>query len=90
MPLGLAAVVPWRLVFAVVILVTLVYLALADWLYMARLAGYICIAETPEALLKPPPAPPPTQPMIAGPPLQITIDRDEPILSDIPNLAVET
>ncbi len=29
----------------------------ADWLYMARLAGYVCIAETPEALLRPlPPA----------------------------------
>jgi hypothetical protein len=85
-PLGLAGVLPWRLVVAGVMLVTLTYLALADWLYMARLAGYVCIAETPAALLVPlPPAPLPVPP-----PVQTTIDRDEPILSDVPNLAVET
>jgi hypothetical protein len=91
MPLGFAGVVPWRLVVAVMILVTVVYLALADWLYMARLAGYVCIAETPQALLVPlPPAPLPVPPPIAAPPVRTTIDRDEPILSDLPNLAVET
>jgi hypothetical protein len=68
--------------------VTLAYFVVADWLYMARLAGYVCIAETPEALLKPlPPAPPMPKP---GPPLQTTIDRDELILSDLPSLSVET
>jgi hypothetical protein len=87
MPLGFAGVVPWRLVVAVMILVTVAYFALADWLYMARLAGYVCIAETPQALLVPlPPAPPPKP----APPVETTIDRDEPILSDLPNLAVET
>jgi len=91
MPLGFASVIPWRLVFAVVIVLTLAYLAVADWLYMARLAGYVCIAETPEALLKPlPPAPLSIPPPVAGPPVQTTIDRDEPILSDIPNSAVQT
>lgn len=91
MPLGFAGVVPWRLVVAVMILVTVAYFALADWLYMARLAGYVCIAETPEALLAPlPPAPQPLPPPIAAPPVRTTIDRDEPILSDLPNLAVET
>src|SRR5579859_1498131 len=94
-PMGFAAVVPWRLVVAVMILITVTYFALADWLYMARLAGYVCIAETPEALLKtPPPTPPPAaprrMPVAPGPPLQTTIDRDERILSDIPNLAIET
>jgi hypothetical protein len=90
MPLGLARIVPWRLVTAAIIVLTLVYLAVADWLYMARLAGYVCIAETPEALLKPlPPIPlPPT--VTLGSPLQTTIDRDEPILSDLPNLVAET
>jgi class 3 adenylate cyclase len=91
-PLGFAGVVPWRLVVLVVMLVTLAYFALADWLYMARLAGYVCIAEMPEAVWAPPLPAPPT---IAGPPVQATlvqttIDRDEPILSDLPNLAVET
>lgn len=96
MPLGLAGFLPWRLVVAAVILVTLAYFAVADWLYMARLAGYVCIAEMPEALLAPPPAapqlgPPPVAALPAQTtPLRTTIDRDEPILSDLPNLAVET
>lgn len=86
MPLGLMPVVPWRLAVLAMLLVTLVYFALADWLYMARLAGYVCITETPEALLAPlPPILPPPPPA----PLQTTIDRDELILSDLPNLAVE-
>jgi hypothetical protein len=85
MPLGFVAIVPWRLVAAVVILVTLAYFALADWIYMARLAGYVCIAETPQALLLHlPPQPRPE------PPVRTSIDRDELILSDLPNLAVET
>ena len=55
MPLGFAGVVPWRLVVLAVLLVTLAYFALADCLYMARLAGYVCIAEMPEAVLAPAP-----------------------------------
>ena len=87
MPVGFAGVVPWRLVFALLILVTLAYFAFVDWLYMARLAGYVCIAEMPEAVLAAlPPAPSP----MPGPPIQTTIDRDELILSDLPNLALET
>ncbi len=94
MPMGFAAVVPWRLVVTAMMLVTLAYFVLADWLYMARLAGYVCIVEMPEALLAPlPPQPAPPdegQRLISGPSIQTTIDRDEPILSDVPNLAVET
>lgn len=95
MPLGFAAIVPWRLVVLGMIVVTLVYFALADWLYMARLAGYVCIVETPEALLAPPPPRPPIrpaggEPIALSPGVQTTIDRDEPILSDMPNLGVET
>jgi len=92
MPLGLARSVPWRLVTAAIIVLTLIYLAVADWLYMARLAGYVYIAETPEAPLKSPlPAPAPTHGMPVMPvPVQSTIDRDEPILSDLPNLVAET
>jgi hypothetical protein len=87
MPLGLIPLVPWRLALAAMILVTLAYFAIADWLYMARLAGYVCIIETPEALLNPLPPPPPMAPAV---PLQTSIDRDELILSDLPNLAIET
>ena|ERR1700722_4348254 len=83
LPLSFAQIVPARVVLAAVILLTVAYFAVADWLYIARLAGYVCIAEMPEALLAPiAPAPMPA--------LRTTIDRDEPILSDLPDLAVET
>ena len=94
-PLSLLAVLPGRLVIACMIFISLAYFAIADWLYTARLAGYVCILETPEALLAPPPLPPvpapPPRAVLAPPtPAQTAIDRDEPILSDLPNLAVET
>jgi hypothetical protein len=81
MPLGLLALVSWRLAIAITILGTLAYFALADWLYVARMAGYVCIIETPAERLSAPDA---------TPPLQTTIDRNEPILSDLPNLITET
>ena len=77
-PLALAGMLPWRLIALAVVLVTLVYLAVADWLYTARLAGFVCIAEIPDALLIPPPPLP--SPTIPAP----TVDRDELILSDVP------
>jgi hypothetical protein len=77
-PLALAGMLPWRLVALGVILVTLTYLAVADWLYTARLAGFVGIAEIPDALLVPPP--PLSPPVIPA----ATIDRDELILSDVP------
>ena len=81
-PLGFAGVVPWRLVVAADSLVTLAYFAVVDWLYMARLAGYVFVVEAPQALLAPSaPVPPPKH----GPPLQTTIDRHELILSDVPS-----
>jgi len=93
MPLGFAGVLPWRLVVLGVMFVTVAYFAVADWLYMVRLAGYVCIAETPEVLLKGAPLEPiaPTGGLQAtpSPPIQTTIDRDEPILSDVPNFPVE-
>lgn len=90
-PLGLAGVLPWRLVVFAIVVVTLAYFAVADWIYTARLAGYVMIVETPEELMKPvPPVMPRVMPAPPGPPLQTTIDRDEPILSDVPNLITET
>ena len=98
MPLGMLGAVPWRVVLLGVTLVTVIYFAFADWLYMARLAGYVFIAEAPEALFRPVVARPPVvAPILPTPPpvavvlpLQTTIDRDETILSDIPNPPVET
>jgi hypothetical protein len=84
MPLSFAQIVPARVVLAVVILITVAYFAVADWLYMARLAGYVCIAEMPEELLAPiAPVPSPAPPYT-------TIDRDETILSDVPNIHLGT
>ena len=94
-PLAFIQVVPARLVIAVMIEMTMAYFAIVDWLYVARLAGYVCIAEMPEALLAPvPPAPLPTPPAqgqcFAPPQIQTSIDRDEPILSDVPSPAAST
>ena len=80
MPLGLAGLLPWRLVALAVLLVTLAYFAVADWLYTARLAGYVCIVEIPDALLG---AAPPVITLLPVP--TATIDRDELILSDMPH-----
>lgn len=85
MPLGFIPLVPWRLAVLAMVFITLVYFALADWLYMARLAGYVCITEMTDEMFAPLPPPIPVAPM----PLQTTIDRDELILSDVPNLIVE-
>ena len=87
MPLSTAGILPWRLVLLAVFILTLIYFAIADWLYMARLAGYVCIAEMPEALWMPLPMPLPPP---SGPPVQTAIDRDEPILSDVPGLVGQT
>jgi hypothetical protein len=67
--------------------VTLAYFAVVDCLYIARLAGYLFIAEMPEALVEA--ASFPASPLQTSPP-QAPMDRDELILSDIPNLAAET
>ncbi|MGB8580597.1 MAG: hypothetical protein WCD47_07225 [Candidatus Sulfotelmatobacter sp.] len=88
-PLAFAQVMPARLVIAAIILVTLAYFAIVDWLYMVRLAGYVCIAEMPPALAA-------AVPVSPGPlsesktQVETSIDHTEPILSDLPNLAAET
>src|SRR5579872_346841 len=87
-PLGLASVAPGRVVLLGVLLVTLAYFAVADFLYMARLAAYIAILERPEAprVAMPTPGVPPhsTQSPPTTTPFIETIDRNELILSDVP------
>jgi hypothetical protein len=92
-PLALVQVAPARLMLAIAFLLTLAYFAVVDWLYIARLAGYICIAEMPEALTVPASSPvPPTasQRFETGVPAQTSVDRDEPILSDLPSFTPAT
>ncbi len=90
LPLAFIQIAPWRGVVAVMTVMTLVYFAVANWLYMARLAGYVCIAEMPvlQPANAPQMAPPTDQQFALKVPLQTTVDRDEPILSDLPNLGL--
>jgi hypothetical protein len=78
-PLAMVHVAPARPMIAIVAVIALAYFAFADWLCIARLAGYICIMETPvvpvTAAVRPP-----TDHM----------DRDEPILGDVPGFLAET
>jgi hypothetical protein len=92
LPLAFIPIAPARLILATVILGTLAYFSVVDWLYVARLAGYISIAEMPAdwALSVSRSAPPPTGQRFAPSPAQTAVDRDEPILSDIPTPVVET
>jgi hypothetical protein len=93
--LGFVGVLPGRAVLATLTVLAIIYFAVVDWLYTARLAGYVCIAEMPDALFAPahalPLAPPSGGPQFApSAPLAASIDREERILSDVPKLAVET
>jgi len=80
-PLGLAQVVPGRVVLVLLSFVLLIYFALVDWLYVGRLAAYACIVEMPEPQPEAPPAP--TAP-IAATAITTAMDSEEPILSDVP------
>jgi hypothetical protein len=88
LPLALIQFAPARLIIAIIALFTLAYFAAVDWLYMARLAGYICIAEMPDVQVPfPSQLIPQDTPSVRG---EAAIDRTESILSDLPNLVVET
>jgi hypothetical protein len=88
-PLAFIQVAPARLVGVGVILIMLAYFAVADWLYIVRLGGYVYIAEMPDALIAASPVPP-TSAHGNISPIRTEVDRDELILSDLPNLALET
>jgi hypothetical protein len=72
-PLALAEVLPAGIVLGGVILITLIYLAVADFLYVGRLAAYVFLVEVPESI----------QPSAVS--LQ-PLPSDDDILSDIPGL----
>jgi hypothetical protein len=83
--LGLTAIVSWRLAALGIIAVALGYFVVADWLFVARMAGYVSILELPDALAVPLPST--ASPSGPAPPGRNTIDFEEPILSDLPGLA---
>jgi hypothetical protein len=86
-PLGFASILPAGAVLGGVLLVTLLYFAIADFLYAGRLAAYLAIAEMPAlpspAEPIPPSLPPHLYPEAATPPSS-AVDAGELILSDIP------
>ena len=85
-PLAFVGILPGRVVFVAVLLITLLYFAVADLLYLGRLASYVWIVEGPAIepmpeILTPPP--------IAWPPVSSQlpderVDPDDLILSDLP------
>lgn len=91
LPLALVGAISSRSIVLAMALITLVYFVVADWIYLARLAGYICITELPAVgpqafpqLLTPGP------PAMIFTPSDAAVDRDEPILSDLSRLAPES
>ncbi len=84
-PLGFAGVLPAGMVLGGVLLVTLLYFAVVDFLYMGRLAAYVAILEFPDPRTVPAIALPPhsTQPS-ALIPAREGVDPAELILSDVP------
>ena len=81
-PLALAQVLPAGIVLGGVLLVTLLYFAVIDFLYVGRLAAYLYILESPDAVPVPEAAHPPVSGLPA--PDEANVDRDELILSDVP------
>jgi hypothetical protein len=77
-PLGLVTVLPGRIVLAGLAVITLLYFAVADFLYMGRLAAYVAILELPEAPV------PRSQPLAVSPQPSENVDPGELILSDVP------
>jgi hypothetical protein len=75
-PLGLAGVLPGRMVLAAMTVITLLYFAVADFLYMGRLAAYVAIVEMP--------AEPSFQPSALSLQPSGSVDPYELILSDMP------
>jgi hypothetical protein len=88
LPLAFIRIVPSRLVIASIVLVLLAYFAVVDWLYIARLAGYVCIAEMPDGALADAPTPS-ADPQANISSVQTSIDREEPIVSDLSHFASE-
>jgi hypothetical protein len=88
LPLAFVRVAPSRLVVFCMVLVMLAYFAVVDWLYIARLAGYVYMIEMPDAPMIAS-ALPQAMPQGYITPTDTAVDRDEPILSDHSNFAVE-
>jgi hypothetical protein len=85
-PLAFVEILPGRVVFAGVLLITLLYFAVADLLYLGRLGSYVWIVEGPA--IEPMPEivmlPPAVLPPVRTEPSDERVDPDDLILSDLP------
>jgi len=85
-PMAFAGILPIGVVLGGVLLVTLLYFAVADFLYVGRLGGYVCIVEhrdsPPEREVTAPPTSPEGMQSFLPPALRPQSDDD--IMSDIP------
>jgi hypothetical protein len=81
-PLALVGILPGAVVSGGVLFSSLLYFAIADWLYLGRLAAYMWIVEGPEIEpeLETTVGPPVMQP----PQINERVDPDDLILSDVP------
>ena len=77
-PLGLATILTGWMVLGGLIAVTLLYFAVADFLYIGRLAAYVAILELPEVPV------PSFQPTALSLQPSGNVDPSELILSDVP------
>jgi hypothetical protein len=88
--MGLLGLLPRAVAFAGVLCVTLIYFAIADFLYIGRLAAYVAILELPEMPVEEPgrrhPLGGDPHAAISGT-LSDSIDQSELILSDVPSQA---
>jgi hypothetical protein len=84
-PLALVRVLPGGVVLGGVLLVTLLYFAVVDFLYTGRLAAYVAIVELPPTPAVLPPLPPshPESSRQLMLELPACVDQDEVILSDL-------
>jgi hypothetical protein len=84
LPLGFAGVLPAGAVLGGVLMVTMLYFAIVDFLHIGRLAAYVCMVEHPPVDIQPSPVslPPPSSLLPTG----LHAPSDDDILSDIPGL----
>jgi hypothetical protein len=86
-PLGFAAVLPAAAVLGGILLVTLLYFIIADFLYIGRLAAHVALVElteSPAVLSDLGPTPENTGRPTAASPCETRVDPSELILSDVP------
>ncbi len=88
-PLAFVAVLPAGVVFGGFLAVTLLYFAVVDFLYVGRLAAYVVILNDAVDI---PALESSAAPSNGGRDSRLTngVDRDEPILSDLPSLVPES